>query len=178
MRLFITQTILALLLAVSSALAADPVTQREIPYAEPRSERQMLDLYAPAEGKNHPIVIWIHGGGWEKGDKADMGLKPQACVDRGYLLVSVDYRLLPGVTIKQMTADVAKAVRWTCDHAKDYGGDTDKVFLAGYAAGAQLAALICTDGAYLKAEGLKLSVIKRLRFGRRKCLRYPAPNRF
>ena len=120
----------------------------------------MLDLYAPAEGKNHPIVIWIHGGGWEKGDKADMGLKPQACVDRGYLLVSVDYRLLPGVTIKQMTADVAKAVRWTCDHAKDYGGDTDKVFLAGYAAGAQLAALICTDGAYLKAEGLKLSVIK------------------
>src|SRR5947199_851646 len=49
---------------------------------------------------------------------------------------------------------------WTHDHAKDYGGDPDTILVMGHSAGAQLAALVCTDDRYLKAEGLPLSVIK------------------
>src|SRR5262249_27402485 len=56
--------------------------------------------------------------------------------------------------------EVAKAIRWTHDHAKDYGGDPDTLFVMGHSAGAQLAALVCTDDSYLKAEGLSLSLIK------------------
>src|SRR5206468_2210249 len=50
--------------------------------------------------------------------------------------------------------------RWTHDHAKDYGGTPNTIFVMGHSAGAQLAALVCTDDSYLKAEGLSLSIIK------------------
>jgi arylformamidase len=59
-----------------------------------------------------------------------------------------------------MAQDVAKAIRWTHEHAKEYGDDPEVVFVMGHSAGAQLAALVCTDDRYLKAEGLSLSLIK------------------
>lgn len=140
--------------------AAEPKVHRDLAYAEPKNERQTLDVYAPAEGKNHPVVVWIHGGGWQRGDKSEVQKKPQAFVDKGFVFVSINYRLLPTVTIKQMAGDVAKAIRWTHAHAKEYGGDPDRIFVMGHSAGAQLAALVCTDDRYLKAEKLSLSLIK------------------
>jgi acetyl esterase/lipase len=154
------QTILALLLLASPALAAELQTHRDLPYAEPKNERQTLDVYAPAEGKDYPIVIWIHGGGWKKGDKGGVQKKPQAFVDKGFVFVSINYRFLPDVTVKEMTGDVAKAIHWVHDHAQDYGGDPNTIFVMGHSAGAHLAALVCTDDQYLKAEGLSLSIIK------------------
>ena len=59
-----------------------------------------------------------------------------------------------------MAGDVAKAIRWVHDHAKEYGGDPNTIFVMGHSAGAQLAALVCTDERYLKAEKLPLSIIK------------------
>ena len=67
---------------------------------------------------------------------------------------------MPDVTIRQIAEDVAKAIRWTHDHAKEYGGDPDTIFVMGHSAGAQLAALVCVDERYLKAEGLSLAIIK------------------
>jgi acetyl esterase/lipase len=67
---------------------------------------------------------------------------------------------LPEVTIKQMAGDVAKAIRWAHDHARDYGGDPSRILVMGHSAGAQLAALVCTDESYLKAEGLSFAIIK------------------
>jgi acetyl esterase/lipase len=76
------------------------------------------------------------------------------------VFVSVNYRFVPQVTVKEMTGDIAKAIRWVHDHAKDYGGAPDKMFVAGHSAGAHLSALVCTDGSYLEAEGMALSAIK------------------
>jgi acetyl esterase/lipase len=59
----------ATLFTLALLLAAEPKIQRDIPYAEPKNERQTLDVYAPADAKNRPIVFWIHGGGWQAGDK-------------------------------------------------------------------------------------------------------------
>lgn len=154
-----TSTFASLLLA-PALFAAEPKVYRDLAYAAPKQERQTLDVYAPAEGKNHPVVVWIHGGGWQRGDKAEVQKKPQAFVDKGFVFVSINYRLLPDVTIKQMAGDVAKAIRWARDHAKEYGGASDTLFIMGHSAGAQLAALVCTDDRYLKAEGLTLSLIK------------------
>jgi arylformamidase len=140
--------------------ADEPKVHRGIPYAEPKNERQMLDVYAPTTGKSLPVVVWIHGGGWRRGDKAEVHHKPQAFVDKGFVLVSISYRFVPNVTVDQIAGDVAKAIRWTHDHAKDYGGDPDRIIVAGHSAGAQLAALVCTDDSYLKAEKLSLSIIK------------------
>jgi arylformamidase len=59
-----------------------------------------------------------------------------------------------------MTGDIAKAIRWVHDHAEEYGGDPDTIFVMGHSAGAHLAALVCTDDRYLQAEGLSLGIIK------------------
>jgi acetyl esterase/lipase len=150
---------MATILLFGSALAA-PQIHRDLAYTEPKTTRQTLDVYSPTEGKGHPIVFWIHGGGWERGDKADVQRKPQAFVDKGFVFVSTEYRLVPDVTIKEIAGDVAKAIRWVHDHAGQYGGDPDKIFVMGHSAGAQLAALICTDESYLKQEGLSLSIVK------------------
>jgi arylformamidase len=158
MRILITAPLLLIL--ASPLFAAEPQIQRDLAYADTKNERQRLDVYAPTEGKDHPVVVWIHGGGWQGGDKKDVQKKPQAFVDKGFVFVSINYRLLPDVTIKQMGEDVAKAIKWTHDHAKDYGGDPKTFFVMGHSAGAQLAALVCTDERYLKAEGLSLALIK------------------
>jgi acetyl esterase/lipase len=118
-----------LLLVAATATAAEPKVYRDLPYAEPKNERQTLDVYAPTEGKNHPIVFWIHGGGWHGGDKKDMNQKPKAFVQKGYVFVATNYRFVPKVTVKEMTGDIAKAIRWVHDHAKDYGGDPNTIFV-------------------------------------------------
>lgn len=152
--------IAAVLLLGSPILAADPQVNRDLAYVEPKNERQTLDVYAPAEGKNHPVVLWIHGGGWRRGDKTSVQKKPEAFVEKGFVFVSTNYRFVPTVSVKEMTGDIAKAIRWVHDHAKEYGGDPDSIFVMGHSAGAHLAALVSTDDRYLKAEGLSLSIIK------------------
>jgi acetyl esterase/lipase len=149
-----------LLFIAAPAFAAEPRVDRDIAYVEPKNERQTLDVYAPTGGHDHPIVFWIHGGGWVQGNKTEVQAKPQAFVDKGFVFVATNYRFVPNVTIKQIAEDVAKAIRWTHDHAKEYGGDPKTIFVMGHSAGAQLAALICTDDRYLKAEGLSLAIIK------------------
>ena len=106
-----TCTAALFLLLTSPLSAAEPNVQRDIAYCEPRNERQTLDVYAPAEGEDHPVVLWIHGGGWRRGDKANMQHKPRAFVERGFVFVSTNYRFVPELTVKEMTADVAKAIR-------------------------------------------------------------------
>jgi len=133
---------------------------RDVPYAGTKNERQALDLYAPAEGQGHSVVFWIHGGGWQAGDKTEVQAKPRAFVDKGYVFISTGYRLLPEATIKEMAGDLAKALRWVHDHAGEYGGDPDRIFVMGHSAGAQLAALLCTDHRYLEAEGLSPSILR------------------
>jgi arylformamidase len=151
---------LAAAFCASSLAAADMKVERDVAYVEPKNERQTLDLYAPLTGSNHSIVIWIHGGGWRQGDKRGVQVKPQAFVDKGFLFVSTNYRFVPQVTVKEMTGDVAKAIRWAHDHAQDYGGNPNSIFVMGHSAGAHLAALVSTDDRYLKAEGLSLSLVK------------------
>ncbi len=154
------RTILAFVILTSSSTAAEMKVQRDLPYADAKTPAQKLDVYAPAEGKNNPILVWIHGGGWRRGDKTAVQRKPQAFVDRGCVFVSVNYRLIPDVSVKEMAGDIARAVKWVRDHAAEYGGDSQRIIIAGHSAGAHLAALVATDESYLKAEGLALSDIK------------------
>lgn len=152
--------VLAILFLAIPLLADEPKVHKGLPYAEPKNERQMLDVYAPTKGKDLPVVLWIHGGGWRAGDKANVLKKPQAFVDKGYVFVATNHRFFPNVTVKEMTGDIAKAIRWIHDHAKEYGGDPKSIFVMGHSSGAHLAALVCTDDRYLNAEGLPLSIIK------------------
>jgi acetyl esterase/lipase len=140
--------------------APAPNVKRDIPYANPANDRQVLDVYSPKDAKSLPVVFWIHGGGWQGGDKKDVQMKPQVFVDKGFVFVSTNYRLLPSVDMATIVADVAKSIHWVHDHIAEHGGDPKRLLVMGHSAGAQLAALICTDERYLKAEGLSLAIIK------------------
>ena len=156
MRLFST---LLLLLATASVTHGQTVS-RDLPYTTPATERQTLDVHAPAGAKNLPVVFWIHGGGWQTGHKGLVALKPRAFNDAGLVLVSINHRFLPAVTMDEIVRDVAKAFRWVHDHVAEYGGDPSRVLVMGHSSGGQLAALLCTDERLLKAEGLSLAPIK------------------
>jgi arylformamidase len=155
------QRLSPLLVAVallSEAQAQD--VKRDIPYADPADARHVLDIYAPRDAKGLPVVFWIHGGGWETGDKASVQIKPQVFVEKGFVFVSTNYRLLPSVDMGTIIRDVAKSMHWVHDHIAEQGGDPKRLLVMGHSAGAQLAALVCIDDRYLKAEGLSLADIK------------------
>lgn len=153
--------ILLLFLALfPGQLAQAQEIKRDIPYVPAGHARQVLDIYAPPGGKNLPVVFWIHGGGWQAGDKSSVQNKPRYFLDKGFVFVSTNYRLLPAVPMETIFADIAKAVRFVHEHIGEYGGDPNRIFLMGHSAGAQLAALLAIDGRYLKAEGLPLGLIK------------------
>lgn len=154
------RSMLAILLLASPAFGAELQTHRNLPYTDPADDLEKLDIYAPEGAKNLPVVFWIHGGGWQVGDKSQVEHKPQAFADKGFVFVSTNYRLLPKVDMDTLIRDVAEAVRWVHDHIADYGGDPNRLLVMGHSAGAQLAALISIDERYLKAEGLSLSMIK------------------
>ena len=151
------------LLLITFALLTGAQAQevkRNIPYAAAAQERQMLDVYSPPGAKNLPVVFWIHGGGWQAGDKNSVQVKPKAFMGKGFVFVSTNYRLLPDVDMATIVRDVAKSIHWVHDHIAEYGGDPQRLFIMGHSAGAQLAALLCTDDRYLKSEGLSLAIIK------------------
>jgi arylformamidase len=142
------------------AQKVQPQVHSDIAYAEPKNVRQTLDLYAAPDAKNRPVILWVHGGGWQQGDKTEVHAKPLAFISNGFVFASMNYRFHPAATINEMARDVAKAIQWVHSHAADYGGDPDTLLLMGWSAGAQLTALVCTDDRYLKAEGLSLSLLK------------------
>ena len=146
-----------LLLVVLLATGALDV-KRDIAYGD--RERQALDVYSRPGAANQPVVFWIHGGGWQTGDKSEVQQKPQAFVDKGFVFVSTNYRLLPNVDMATIVRDIAKSLHWVHDHIADYGGDPNRILVMGHSAGAQLAALICVDDRYLKAEGQSLAMVK------------------
>src|ERR1051325_6335859 len=97
-------------------------TKSNIPYVENGHERQVLDIYAPPNARDLPVVFWIHGGGWQSGDKSEVKIKPQWFMDRGFIFISTNYRLWPAVDMGTLTRDVAKSFGWMHKHIAEYGG--------------------------------------------------------
>ena len=152
------KTALAFLLLLSVAQAQSLTSN--VPYADPAHERQVLDVYAPDDAENLPVVFWIHGGGWQTGDKTSVQIKPRVFAQRGFVFVSTNYRLLPHVEMGVLVRDVAKSLGWVHKNISGHGGDPRRIFVMGHSAGAQLAALLCIDDRYLKAEGVSFDVLK------------------
>ncbi len=152
------RTILALMLLVSVAQAQN--LKSDISYADPALDRQVLDIYTPDNAGNLPVVFWIHGGGWQTGNKTDVQIKPRVFTELGFVFVSTNYRFWPNVEMGLLIRDVAKSLGWVHRNIAMYGGDPKRIFVMGHSAGAQLAALLCTDDRYLKAEGVPFDVVR------------------
>ena len=111
--------------------------------------RQQVDLYAPDQALGDaPLIVYIHGGGWQIGNHKLVQDKPGHFTAQGFVFASAGYRLLPQAPVEQQAADLGEALRSLRSAAEDYGFDPDKIVLMGHSAGAHLAALIAADPRY------------------------------
>jgi acetyl esterase/lipase len=141
---------------------------RDLAYREGILEdnrKQRLDLYVP-EGKNWPVLVFVHGGGWDTGDRRYevAGVDPYANIgrffaSRGVGTAVISYRLLPDVAWREQIQDVAGAVAWVSKNAAKFGGNPKRLFLSGHSAGAQLAARVALDPEPLKSEGFSKKIV-------------------
>jgi acetyl esterase/lipase len=164
----------ALLLTVSTVLAQDPAPAPVKPpstklpdsllqgisphpnlvYATYGDRELTLDLYAPkTAGPPRPAIVCIHGGGWFKGDRSSMSHLAMAFAARGYVAVSISYRLSGEAKFPAAIQDAKAAVRWLRAEAKTYGIDAENIGVAGLSAGGHLAALLATSAGVAELEG-------------------------
>jgi acetyl esterase/lipase len=147
----------------TSPAAFEVEKHRNIPYRtdkEADPDRHKLDVYVPKGQKDFPVVLFVHGGGWDSGSKALYFAYGEVFAKVGIGFVVCNYRLSPNVQHPAHVQDVAKAFAWTHDNIGKYGGNAEKVFVCGHSAGGHLVSLLATDPQYLKAEKHTTSDIK------------------
>lgn len=113
------------------------------------ANRLKLDVYYSPQQNARPVVVWFHGGGLEGGQKEI----PASLKGKGYVVVGVNYRLLPQVAVSDIIDDAAEAVAWTMRNIGSYGGDSHKITVAGHSAGGYLTLMLCLDKKWLAAYG-------------------------
>ncbi len=121
---------------------------------------QSLDIYWKDNATRRPVVIYLHDGGWAFGDKSDVHLKPRFFALHDIAFISMNYRLRWEHDLYDQLMDVVAVVAWVKKNEARYGLDGSKIVLMGHGAGAHLAALVGSDGAYLSSAGLSLADIK------------------
>ena len=133
---------------VSVSLFAGVREERSIRYAE--GKRCVLDLRIPQNAKSFPVVVWFHGGGLENGNRHFVP------INASIAQVAVGYRLLGGEAAsgKDCVEDAAAAVAWTFRNIGRYGGDTNRIFVAGMSAGGYLTMMAGMNPAYLARHGI------------------------
>ena len=145
-------------IAFFPVLASAGTVKTDIAYGE--HPLQTFDVYLPDSPANAPVMIYIHGGGWAKGDKKAVGLKPEFFNGKGWIFVSLNYRLLPEGKHPENVNDVALAIAKIHDEVAGHGGDPGKLFVMGHSAGAHLASLVATNPKPLAKAGKSVSLIK------------------
>lgn len=129
---------------------------REVRYGDGAGET--FDVYAPRDAHAAPVIFMVHGGGWQRGDKAARGVvqnKAAHWVPRGFIVVSVDYPMLPATPLLQQARDVAMALAAAQRNAPQWGGDPDRFVLMGHSAGAHLVSLISAEPAIATSLGAR-----------------------
>lgn len=109
--------------------------------------RRKLDVYAPrsAAAGRRPVILFFYGGSWNSGRRQGYAFAARALAARGFVVIVPDYRLVPEARYPDFLRDCAAAVRWARSHSGAYGGDGERIVLAGHSAGAYNAAMLALD---------------------------------
>ena len=159
------EAIMAQRLALSAAARASVSNIQKIRYGT--GDSATLDLFLPAHdgaAERHrarlaPVLIFIHGGFWKSLDAATFSFVGGAFAPAGALVAVIDYPLIPDVRMADIVDHVGLAIRWLSEHARDYGGDPQRIHIAGHSAGGQLAA-IALDQAWQAAQGIPAGAVR------------------
>jgi arylformamidase len=122
------------------------IAERNVAYGSEPAQR--LDVYRQAGATRATVILFVHGGGWRRGDKAMPQMirnKMPHWVAKGFVFLSINYRMLPDANPLQQADDVSRALAFAQNNAGSWGGDAARVVLVGHSAGAHLVSLITAD---------------------------------
>ena len=137
---------------IQPKLPAGVLGMKDVKYGEAPGKANLLDLFLPENHKGTvPLIIWIHGGGWQAGDKA--GCPALGMVARGYAVASLNYRFSQEAIFPACIQDCKGAIRYLRAHAKEMQIDPERVGVWGASAGGHLVALLGTSADVKELEG-------------------------
>lgn len=150
----IFMTFMVLNVNAQKSISSDEVITSNIQHKNGKDtyikERCKLDICYDKSKKNSPVVVWYHGGGLTSGQKEIPGLLKK----QGFVVVGVNYRLLPKVKIDECLDDCAAALAWVFQNISQYGGDAKKIFVSGHSAGGYITTMLGLDKTWLSRYGV------------------------
>lgn len=148
----------SLQLGVANLIENGDAPVREVAYGD--SPRQRYDVYRPVAADGRPlsgplpVVIFVHGGSWETGNKQSYRWVGQGIAAQGFIAILPNYGLMPDRRFPGFIDDAARSVAHATAQLAHWGGDSARVVLMGHSAGAHIAALVAYDARYLASYGL------------------------
>ena len=152
-----------LLLALALQTPDKPKEFMDLHYREGKGadpKKHKLDLYVPPSDKAMPVLMWIHGGDWRAGDRKEQKDLGRAFARVGVACAVISYRLSPKIRHPEHVQDCAQAFAWLHQHAKEYGGDPDRLFVGGHSAGGHLSTLLTLNRKYFDEVRLPEDAVK------------------
>lgn len=142
-----------------SAMNTDaPTGGNDMKYGD--ADSQYLRFWK-AERPGAPVVVFVHGGSWQVGTHLDSigSGKVRHLLSQGYAFATVNFSLVPSVTVEAQVQEVAQAVGYLTRNCDGLGIDSRRLVLMGHSSGAHVVTLLGTDASYLEREGVDVSSI-------------------
>jgi acetyl esterase/lipase len=156
-RAAVAAIVLALAAAGVSGQTPGPRIHKDIVYATVDGKSLGLDLYLPANVRSPGLVVWVHGGAWRSGTKAN---PPMAFVENGFALASLDFRQSAEARFPANVHDIKAGIRFLRANAREYGYRTDRIAIAGSSSGGHLAVLVGVTNGNKELEGTVGTALK------------------
>jgi len=122
-------------------------------------ERERLDLFSGGDA-NGPLLVYIHGGYWQRGDKDMYSFVTESFVRHGVSVAVLNYTLTPAVCMGEIPPQIRRAIRWLWNHAADLGYSRERLHVMGHSAGGHLTAMMmATDWPAFDAQ-LPVDLVK------------------
>lgn len=137
------QKIIALSLVSFLFFNCQSVKYKDVVYSQTANKEDLkLNIFVPnnSENKKLPVLLFVHGGNWNSGDKNFYGFFGRNFAKKDVITVMPEYTLSPKANVNEMTVEIASAVKWVQQNISKYNGDAANLFVTGHSAGAQLVA--------------------------------------
>lgn len=130
-------------LALVTLMNCQSIKHKDVIYGQTVGNEDLkANIFVPnnSEGKKLPVLIFVHGGNWNSGNKNQYGFFGRNFAKKDVITVIPAYTLSPKANVEQMTNEIATAIKWVQENIESYHGDAKNLFVTGHSAGGQLVA--------------------------------------